>query len=67
MGRLYLAAYASLISAMEAGLLKDERVTTKPRQRGTPDRNPNLKEFHINGKTVWAINEKNAIKKANKI
>ena len=28
--------------------------------------NKGLKEFNINGKIVWALNEKNAIRKANK-
>ena len=37
-------------------------------QKGFEFQNTNkgLKEFNINGKTVWALNEKNAIRKANK-
>jgi len=44
----------------------DGRYLGVPIRKGNPERNKNLKEFNINGKTVWAINEKNAIRKANK-
>lgn len=61
-------AMALMMAAMsETGMGgKRPRVEHEPLPKGTTDRNKNLKEFHINGKTVWAINEKNAIKKAKK-
>ena len=69
MSALGMYAYAMMLSSMGSSnhYISDSDVidNIKKPARFVPSKG--MKKFNINGKEVWAINEKNAIRKAGKL